>query len=109
MQQLLGLLTHLGNGMALLQALQSVLMGERSLSTFVLAAPLLSIAPDKTHMLRRPVSTLLVFRCACRKLPEGHTGFCSLAPDLAPWHQFWVGRGEGAWACIHTELRSGGQ
>ena len=55
-QQMQKSLTHLGNGMALLQWLDTALLGHRSVRTFMIAGPLLGIAPASSHILHKPVS-----------------------------------------------------
>ena len=58
MQQLLSALAYLGNVLTLLRCLDDVLASDASVHAFVLAAPLLGIAPDDSAILRQLVSCL---------------------------------------------------
>lgn len=55
MKQLLASLTHLGNGLGLLHSLDRVMASDQGTRAFVLAGPVLGLAPDDTGRLRRPV------------------------------------------------------
>ena len=57
-QQVQRQLAHLGAGVALLQVLDSSL-GIQGAQRFIIAAPLLGIAPDASQALRKPVDTNL--------------------------------------------------